>query len=176
MIIVKPTGVYGQGKTRFYPDVLPHEVDNAWSYARRLSATINADTGHPYVPAGAVGTFMYASAKGNHAETVDAWLYPEQYWDEAEAARQGRMVERDKQPKAPGTGPFPYRELRLADAQYLNWCCGSNPAKYRDVWMRCVDGTWLEICQLSMAAIYAGEFDAASYSGPLREVVAAVYP
>lgn len=176
MIIVVPTGVYGRGKSRYYPDPMPHETDNAWSYARRLSTTINPDTGHFYVPPGAIGTFMYAAAKETHAHTVDAWLYPEEYWDEAEVARQGHVVGEQGQPQPGGSGTYAYADLRMADAQYLNWCVTSDPAKYRDAWLRCVDGSWTEICQLSAAAVYAGEFDPAGYFGPLRSVVAAVYP
>lgn len=175
MILIQPTGVYGQGKSRYYPDVMAHEVDNAWSYCRRLSTIINPDTGHTYVPPGAVGTFMYAVQKSNHAETVDCWLYPEEYWDEAELARQGRIIGEQGVPAAGGTGPYRWADLRMADAQYLNWLVTSNPAKYRDAWLRCIDGEWLDICRRSSSAVYAGEFVAETYDGPLRAVVLDLY-
>jgi hypothetical protein len=176
MITVQPTGVFGQGKTRYYPDPTQRELENnAWWYATRLSNLINPDTGDFYVPRGALGTFMYARAMGNYAETVDAWLYPEEYWDEEEARRQGRMVEQDNRPVAPGAGPYRFSLLNMVDAQYLNWLVTSDPAVFRDAWLRCIDGEWLDICRLSNAAIYGGEFDVSGYTGPVRAVAKEIY-
>lgn len=94
MLVVRPTGVLGQGKVRSYP--LPIEVarmdgtrgiELCWSYALRLSY-INGPDGQPYVPAiyrQQLGEWMQKVAPGPdqwrmYAVTVDRWLYPEDWY------------------------------------------------------------------------------------------------
>jgi hypothetical protein len=95
---VAPTGVLGQGKVRFWPE--PIEVNRidgtrgmelCWSYALRMSYVKRPD-GEPYVPRiyqQGIGEWMIKAAPGPeqwqmYAATVDRWIYPEEWMDQAQ--------------------------------------------------------------------------------------------
>ncbi len=95
---VKPTGVLGAGKVRYWPQ--PIEVPRidgtrgmelCYSYALRLSYVARPD-GEMYVPAifrQGIGEWMIKVAPGPeqshlYAATVDRWIYPEDWMTQAE--------------------------------------------------------------------------------------------
>jgi hypothetical protein len=96
-IPVKPDGVLGQGKVRYWPE--PIEVPRTdgtrgmelcWSYALRMSYVKGPD-GEPYVPAiyrQGIGEWMIKAAPGPeqwrlYPTAVDRWIFPED-WMSAE--------------------------------------------------------------------------------------------
>jgi hypothetical protein len=172
-VIVYPTGVYGYGKAREYPTPQP-DFESAWGYAVRCAFTRNPKTGERYVPIGIIGSFIYATPRGSYAETVDGWLYPEEYWDAAEAARHQRIIDDQTQQPPPGTGPYPIEAIDQVDAAFLNWLSTWKP-KYTHAWLELTHGSWLAITQKMALGRALGGFDPETYSGPLQQVVLQVY-
>lgn len=92
-IAVRPTGLYGQGKVRYWP--VPIEVNRmdgtrgmelCWSYALRMTYEKNAD-GEPLVPRiyrDQIGAWMQMVSPDptqwrRYPEAVDRWVYPEDW-------------------------------------------------------------------------------------------------
>jgi hypothetical protein len=97
-IPVKPDGVLGQGKIRFWPE--PKEVPRmdgtqgmelCWSYALRMSYLKGPD-GEPLVPAiyrQGIGEWMIKAAPSPeqwrlYPAAVDRWVYPEDWMTQQE--------------------------------------------------------------------------------------------
>lgn len=97
-LVVRPTGVLGQGKVRYWPK--PIEVQRmdgsrgmelCWSYALRMTY-IKDENGEPLVPPifrQQIGEWMQKVAPDPeqwraYGEAVDRWVYPEDWYDQAE--------------------------------------------------------------------------------------------
>jgi len=94
---VKPTGIFGQGKVRYWPEPIDvQRMDGStgkelcWSYALRMTYIKGAD-GEPLVPSiyrQQIGAWMQKVAPDpsqwrRYPEAVDRWVYPED-WMSAE--------------------------------------------------------------------------------------------
>jgi hypothetical protein len=93
---VKPTGVIGSGKVRFWPEakasVPPSgNVELFWSYCLRMSET-KAPSGENYVPAiyrQQIGAWFLGGGPSpaqlaQYPAACDRWVYPEDWYTQAE--------------------------------------------------------------------------------------------
>jgi len=96
MIAVRPTGVYGQGKVRYYPPaykIVPNtnKPELAWSYALRMAMTED-EFGKTYVPSfkkNEAGSLFQKVAPDptrmdQYPEFADRWGYEEDWWSAEE--------------------------------------------------------------------------------------------
>ena len=91
---VSPTGVLGRGKTRGWPIPQPNTAppgaplngELILGYATRCQKTIDPTTNKPYVPAGNYPWFR--PVINNFAETMDRFVYPMDWFTQAELDKQ----------------------------------------------------------------------------------------
>jgi hypothetical protein len=99
MVAVRPTGVHGAGKVRFWP--IPATdgqiTEGPWSYGQRMNKTLDAE-GHPlYGPDGRYGIIgSTCSARGlTVPEACDFLMHPDDWYTQAEIDRAAMEAERD---------------------------------------------------------------------------------
>ena len=96
MILVRPNGFNANGAAHLWPMPQPEQGENGLGYCIRVSNMINPATGQPYFPPQVLGTLFLGTPKAsNFAEMADKFLFPELWWDQAEAERQKAMHDHD---------------------------------------------------------------------------------
>ena len=98
---VRPNGVLGQGKVRYWPKPITvrrmdgsYGMELCWSYALRMTY-LKDENGEPLVPGiyrQQIGAWMQMQAPGPdqphlYAAAVDRWVYPEDWYDQKEIDR-----------------------------------------------------------------------------------------
>lgn len=171
-VTIYPTGVLGYGKQRYYPQ--PIGGESPWGYAIRISFMVNPATGDTYFPRQILGAFVYAEPAPTLPEVVDRFLFPEDYWTQAEVDRRQRIKDDQAHGFPGGTGPVAIAAVDLRDAQFLNWLSTYSP-KYKDAWLKLVNGTWEQIIAKQRDARGAGAFDPETYDGKMQQATIDVY-
>jgi hypothetical protein len=100
-IAVSPTGPLGAGKTRGWPTPQPENGEMILGYATRCQRTTDPATGKAFCPS---GSYPWGRPITNSfAETMDRFLYPMDWFTQAELDQQAAIAKAQGNPQfSPG--------------------------------------------------------------------------
>lgn len=172
LVAVRPTGVNGVGKVRFYPRAVGGEKENLFGYLVNLANTVDVTNGRPFLNAQAkaeiANLMLNPGGLPRNPEDwpayADALNYPDDWRNQAQLDAMKPMTAEDYYFE----GPVGYNTLAEDDKIYLH----ALNRTYRDIYFYFLRGYKSEILRTiseidAKYAAIASDYDVNNYRGSL---------